>query len=412
MLPVGVDLVAWGTAGLVVVGVVTLVLTYLEVRRGVKIRTAERASTLMSRLIDIEKVAVEHPHLAAYFQRGVAPPAKLGELRDQVFAYALLYTDFGETVAWQIRAGQMSKDSASDWRAYFADLCRRMPAIAEVLTRDGWMLAAETLWLFGAGPATKAVRKLGIEENLELLQLRGARKDELLADVHRILFIPNFPDPDEQETVDDWARRLWDDVPLPHPEQYGVVAGLSLEDPNQRILAGFAFVERYRESRTALLSYIAVDPNWRGLGLSTQLFNAARDSAREAAERAGAPLKAVFAEIHDPARVLPGADSIDPTTRARIMAALGGMRIPISYVQPPLSPESARSDRLILIAFPPGHGMTIASETVRAFLDEYFRALDVSCPESDPDFALMMSELERLGPDIPLERLTSSPARL
>jgi GNAT superfamily N-acetyltransferase len=405
LLSITSDLVPWGTAVLAAIGVVTLLFTYREVRSGVKIRVAERAERLVSRLIDIEQVAVDHPHLAPYFQRGEPVPDDSTELRDQILAYALLYTDFGEIVGWQIHAGQMS-DGADDWREYLSDLYRKTPAVREVLARDRRMLAAETRWLFG-GPATEAVRDLGIKDSLELCLLRGKPDHDLLSDVHRVLFLSNFPDPDEQESVDDWASRLWEDVRPPHPEQHGAVAGLFLDDPDRRILAGFAFVERYVGSRCGLLSYIAVDPCWRGQRLSTRLFDEALQSASSAAHTADAPLKAIFAEIHDPARVQPRDDSIDPAARAAIMAALGGRRIPISYVQPALSPASARSDRLMLIAYPQDGSASIPSETISSFLNEYFHALDVADVESDPDFTRMIDELERLGPDVELQPLVA-----
>ena len=265
-------LIALGTLAGAVGALIGVYLTYREVRRSVDIRLAERAKDLMALLLDIERIAVEQPHLAAYFQREKPLPPEEGELRDQILAYALLYVDFAETVGWQIRADQMTRGSALDWRYFLRDLHRRMPAIRHVLERDCWMLAGETRWLFGTGRTPATLKRLGFEEDLELRDLRERRDDDLLAALHETLFVPSFPDPDEQESPADWGYRLWGDPAPPHPEQHATLAGIDIDLPDQRVLAGFAFVERYRESACGLLSYIAVDASWRRQKLGAELL--------------------------------------------------------------------------------------------------------------------------------------------
>jgi GNAT superfamily N-acetyltransferase len=231
----------------------------------------------------------------------------------------------------------------------------------------------------------------------------------LLAAVHADLFVPNFPDPDEQETPADWTPRLWGDVAPPQPEQHGWVAGRRLTSAGERSLAGFAFVERYRDSRCALLSYIAVDAAHRASGMGRKLFENALGSARYAAERDGRPLRAVFAEIHDPRRVAGAHDVMEPVERARAMARLGGRRVPVTYVQPALGEDAARSDRLLLIAFLPAGATTVEADAVRAFLREYYSALGVEDLDGDEDLARMETELRALGGEsIELASLTDA----
>ena len=232
---------------------------------------------------------------------------------------------------------------------------------------------------------------------LEFLDLRRTRDPGLLVAVHRDLFLPNFPDPDEWEGPDDWAPRLWGDPSPPQPEQHGFVTGTYLRNAAQRSLAGFAFVERYRESRCALLSYIAVDERRRGQGLGRELFERALGSAREAAQQDGGPVRAVFAEIHDPRRVDQTNDVINPADRVRIMERLGGWRVPVTYVQPSLDESSERSDRLMLIAFPLNGQPIVDARAVSAFLDEYYRALGIEDPSSDADLMTVEQELGQLG---------------
>jgi GNAT superfamily N-acetyltransferase len=231
------------------------------------------------------------------------------------------------------------------------------------------------------------------DEGLVFRDLRKTRDAGLLEAVHRDLFVPSFPDPDEQEGPADWIPRLWKDPAPPQPEQHGVVAGTDLDKPATRTLAGFAFIERYRESHCALLSYIAVDRRWRGRRLAGMLFERVLESAREGAAADGSPLRAVFAEIHDPERMDASDDVIDPAVRVRIMAHLGARLVPIDYVQPALGDAGARSHRLMLIAFPQRREHTVDAAVIRSFLLEYYAALAVPEPASDPDLIRIIAEL-------------------
>lgn len=231
------------------------------------------------------------------------------------------------------------------------------------------------------------------DTQLEFLDLRETRDAGLLEALYRDLFLPNFPDPDEQEDPGDWSPRLWGDPAPPQPEQHGVVAGTHVNDASARALAGFAFVEHYRESRCALLSYVAVDKRLRQRGLARTLFERALGSARKTANADGRPLRAVFAEIHDPAHVEKKNDVIDPAERARIMAHLGARLVPIRYVQPALGEGGERSDRLSLVAFPQHGEHTVDADVIREFLLEYYAALSVSEPADDPDLVRITAEL-------------------
>jgi len=237
----------------------------------------------------------------------------------------------------------------------------------------------------------------GGDIGLEFLDLRRTRDPGLLEAVHRDLFVPNFPDPEEQEGPDDWSPRLWGHPEPPQPEQHGFVAGTHLGSADKRSLAGFAFVERYRESRCALLSYIAVDKGRRERGLGRELFDRTLSSARQAAEDDRQSLRAIFAEIHDPSRVHVARDVIDPEDRLRIMQRLGGWRVPVTYVQPALDKDSESSDRLMLIAFPLDGATKLAASAVSEFLSEYYRALGIADPGVDPDLRRVERELESLG---------------
>jgi hypothetical protein len=132
-------------------------------QKGIEIRVAQRALDLMRLLIEIGLVAVEHPELGPYLHKGKKLPTD-EKLLNQVLSYASGFMSVAETVGWQIRADQMSKDSVIEWKRYFNHLYDSAPAVRSVVERDSTMLAGETLWLFGLGRITESLLRLGFEE--------------------------------------------------------------------------------------------------------------------------------------------------------------------------------------------------------------------------------------------------------
>ena len=154
------QVLAWVAIVGVVTGVGTLWLAYREARKAVYIRLAERAESLMGRMIDIEQIAVDHPELVPYLFEG-QPVAAADPNRNAVLAYALLFVDFAEMVGWQIRTGELSRDGGEAWKTYFLAMYEGTPAIQEVFTRDQDYYCDETKWLFGRVEVTDITRHWG-----------------------------------------------------------------------------------------------------------------------------------------------------------------------------------------------------------------------------------------------------------
>ena len=163
---VAVATVAGVFGGLIALG---LSLRQLKLQTGelaaqTNIRTAQRAQDLMSILLDLGHVVVEHPELEPYFREGRDVSATGDEcLRSRVLAHAMGYMSFVEIVGWQIRANQLNEDAVTEWGRYFKDLYDHTPALRQVVARDAEMLAAETRWLLGTDEPTTALRSLGFD---------------------------------------------------------------------------------------------------------------------------------------------------------------------------------------------------------------------------------------------------------
>lgn len=243
----------------------------------------------------------------------------------------------------------------------------------------------------------------------------GERFDAgLLEQAYRDVYLPAFPLPDEQENPAIWTPRLLN--PDGNPRLCFLVAGTRLDDPARRAVQGLLVAEYYAASRCVLISYVAAHPDARGQGLARRLFDALGERIDAGRLSRGQAVQAVFAEVHDPAQNGSGDDVLDPNLRLRIMAKLGGQRVPVDYLQPPLGPDRQAAGGLWLIAFP---GMAhhqapaLTAERVRRFLVEFYRELGSDAPEADPLYAATFASVDALARrDAVLQPLVHSTLKL
>jgi hypothetical protein len=232
--------------------------------------------------------------------------------------------------------------------------------------------------------------------SLEVVDLRDQRDESLLDHLYQGLYLPNFQTPEQQEDPSIWKPLLWGPTPPPpKPILHILVAGQDLRARERRTLYGFLIFEFFRGSVCGLLTYLAVDANLRRRGTARVLLTRAQEQLRADARAQGAQLRAVFAEVNDPARVHDAEGGTMPADRLKIFERLGARRVPVPYVQPQLKSGRGRSDTLLLIALPAGPEPleALPSSTVKAFLREFYQSLGVDQPERDSDFARMLEDL-------------------
>lgn len=256
-------------------------------------------------------------------------------------------------------------------------------------------------------------------ENLEIVDLRIERNEELLDLFYRELYCPSFPRRIERESPQVWAKHLWptDGKLAPHGlekppiyELHMLVAGWELSNPVRRRLCAGHLFEFYSQSACGLLTYLAVAAEHRNRGLGRLLQQRAMAILSSRADAHGIPLRAVFGEAADPRLVAKDEDVIDPWTRLEILERLRGRVVDIPYVQPELIPGQGRGRELLLLVFSqPGSRRSYQSAVpaliVREFLHEFYKALGVDQPEHDSDFVNMLAAIE--GEEIPLVTLRS-----
>ncbi len=215
-------------------------------------------------------------------------------------------------------------------------------------------------------------------DSIELIDLRSdiadrTQRHALCWAFYEAVYREAFPKPDQSETPDVWLPLLDEDQPPPAPILHLVIARRVADGA---VLGGIV-IEYFRASHAALVTYIAVSPESRRQGLAKRLVDDA--IARVTADNNGKrPL--VVAEVERPEAQTTDADRHYAEARLGIIAALGGRRIDITYIQPSLGTDKAPQTDLMLVTL--GHdgheARELPASDVKAFIDEFFASLEQS----------------------------------
>jgi GNAT superfamily N-acetyltransferase len=241
----------------------------------------------------------------------------------------------------------------------------------------------------------------------EVVDLRQARDDGLMEAFYTQLYLPAFPIPSEREDPDIWRSYLYGERRDGPCEVHFLIVGSHLAEPARRGIGGGLLFAIYPRSACVLLTYLVVDPALRGQGVARRLFEVGFRIVDDWAARHGRPIQAVLGELNDPRVVGPERDVIDPWERLLIAERLGARVVDLPYTQPELQPGQGRCDNLLLVAFPlPGRSdCELSSATLSAFLLEFYTALGVADPATDPDLQRTLRALSQ--PTVALLRPSS-----
>ena len=199
------------------------------------------------------------------------------------------------------------------------------------------------------------------------------------------LYQRSFTDPAEHEDPAGWTDLLREEPPEGQPRAFV----LGAVDHGDRLLGGMIF-ELYRRSRCGLLTYLAVEPGCRRMGIGQRLIEASLTTLRRAAD---GDLRAVFSEVEDPDLVAASDPVTSPRDRLAFFAAMGARRVGIDYVQPELSGGGGRARHLWLLCYQSSLDDGLRRDDLLAFLTEFYRALGTRDPEADGDFRSMTANL-------------------
>ena len=227
--------------------------------------------------------------------------------------------------------------------------------------------------------------------DFELVDLRtevadAAQRKALCEAFYTDVYRDAFPKADQVETPKVWLPLLNADLPPPAPILHLIVARhRSGGETDGAVVAGLV-IEYFRRSRVALVTYIAVAPDFRRQGLGGQMLAKA---VQKVSKDNGGVRPLIVAEVERPDAQNSEAARKAAHGRLAIMAALGGKRLDFSYIQPKLSLDQNAVTDLMLVALGSAGAAAsgVPASTVRAFLEEFFSSLNQRDSE-DLEFAI------------------------
>jgi GNAT superfamily N-acetyltransferase len=235
----------------------------------------------------------------------------------------------------------------------------------------------------------------GNDNDIVFQELTAAPRDlDLLRRFYQDLYLPEFPDPDERESLDNMTHYL----ELKAQGWYGANNyHIVLLTDSGRPVAGS--VSDYLSAADAgVIEFLTVAPAWRRRGLGARLLSWTETTlAVDAGSRSARALRAIVAEMHDPRIPDPHHASLAPQARARIWSGWGYRKLDFDYVQPALSASQHAARHLMLLAkIPNGNTRHAALRThqLRAVLREYFYwAMRIEQPERTAEYQQMCAQL-------------------
>jgi GNAT superfamily N-acetyltransferase len=232
-----------------------------------------------------------------------------------------------------------------------------------------------------------------------LHELRFTRKSDmdLLQRFYHECFIPEFPNSDERETLEQIKEYLHrKETGWYGKNNYHVVVMLDGDIP-----IGGSISDYLVEPNAGVIEYLIVSPDHRGTGLGGQLIEHAERLLHEDSQRSrGRRLDWILSEMDDP-YVTPGpTNRFDPFVRPRIWHKWGYKLLNFPYVQPALSASTKPVSNLLLSAKPCSGRFidSVPAADLRTLIREYLRwAMRIDLPDGNKEFDEMSQFLERRG---------------
>ena len=216
---------------------------------------------------------------------------------------------------------------------------------------------------------------------------------ELFKDFYDSVYVSEFPDPDERESLTNICEYLgrkragWYGANNYHVLVATVEGGRPV---------GCAIADYLAEPDAATLEFLTVSPSWRRCGIGRALRSRMENLLADDAERTNKRLDYIVAEMNDPRRTDPAADNMDPVERTLLWHRWGYRLIDFDYVQPALSPTQApvRTLRLIVRIRTDLDQDRIQAARLLSIVANYLRwAMRIDAPQHAPEFQEMVRSL-------------------
>lgn len=233
-----------------------------------------------------------------------------------------------------------------------------------------------------------------------ILDLGNEQHLRVLHAAYEQIFAPNFQSGYASPTF--WLNNY--KTPGSNLETRIVIAGTGMRDDNEPlVLKGMLVGSYFKDSDTAFLDYVAVDPAYRTEGLGFALFQHYESMMLDSACRHGGELRGHYLDCEDPKKYTPEPGEYDPQKRVDKYLKWGGKQVlPGNYYLPSISRPGQLNEKLTLIAFPhPATQEYPDNTSTLNFLRSLFRHIGFTDPDEHRAFIHMQQKLEGKAPPTP-----------
>jgi GNAT superfamily N-acetyltransferase len=236
----------------------------------------------------------------------------------------------------------------------------------------------------------------------------------VLAQFYHTLYVGEFPDPHERESLANMKRYLrLKGVGFYGPNNYHIVVASVAGE-----WVGGAVIDYLAVPNVGIIEFLFINAQRRGHGLGKALLDhVGRLLEQDARASLGRRLAAIVAEMNDPYRRPEAADNLDPFGRAAIWGKWGYCKIDFPYVQPALSrmQRPVRCLALIMRPLQRRPPRDVAADWVQSIVGEYMRwAMRIPRLSGNREYRAMAQHLSAASqvPLVPLEAyIGRDPAR-
>jgi GNAT superfamily N-acetyltransferase len=230
-------------------------------------------------------------------------------------------------------------------------------------------------------------------------EVRSTRRSDiaLLERFYHECFIPEFPNPDERESLEnikDYLKRK--ETGWYGKNNYHVVVMLEGDTP-----IGGSISDYLVEPNAGVIEYLIVLPDHRGTGRGGRLLEFTERLLHEDSESSrGRRLDWILSEMDDPYLTSEPTNRFDPFVRPRIWHKWDYRLLDFPYVQPALSPDQQPVANLLLSAktCSSRFGDSVPAADVRTLIREYLHwAMRIDVPDDNEEFDLMCKFLDHQG---------------
>jgi Acetyltransferase (GNAT) family len=229
---------------------------------------------------------------------------------------------------------------------------------------------------------------------IDYIELTHSTEDrKLLRRFYDELYVPEFPDADERESLENMENYL----ELKAQGWYGKNNyHIIIATESGKLLAG-AITDFFAEANAGVIEFLVVSPMFRQSGMGKAILAATENLLiNDAKQKLDRDLDCIVCEMNDPFKPTDIKDNLDPVKRSLIWHKWGYGGLDFPYIQPALSTDQESVLNLMLIAkiFQQEWSTAIPSQIVKVIVHEYLRwAMRIETPENCAEYRYMVAFL-------------------